>query len=82
MKTKVPVFVKGASNVYRTKEFIVNQRLAIDEDTFETNVLVSRDTYYKRTTMRDIEYERYFSRRKHIDGKRLPSGMYVRTYIY
>ncbi len=81
MKTKIPVFVKGASNVYRTRDFIVNQRLAIDEDTFETNVLVSRDTYYKRTAKRDYEYERYYSKRKNIDGKRLPSGMYVRTYI-
>ena len=35
----------------------------------------------KRTPKRDKEYEIFFCHRRHIDGKRLPSTMYARTYI-
>lgn len=79
--TAIPDFIKGATNVYRTREFIVRQVLGIQYDCEQGNVVFSRDTFYRRTPERDKEYEILFCRRKRIDGKRLPSMMYARTYI-
>ena len=42
---------------------------------------MSYDTYYLRTPDLDAIYEYMFSDRKNIDGKRLHTSMYVRTYI-
>lgn len=79
--SKIPDFLDGATNVYRTKEYIVKQVIVIHYDATENNGVVSRDTYYRRTEKRDAEYEITFCMRKHIDGKRLPTTMYARTYI-
>lgn len=38
-------------------------------------------TFYRRTKKRDREYELIFAERKHIDGKRIHSTMYGRTYV-
>lgn len=80
MKSKVPEFIENATNVYRTKNYIVKQIIGIQYGCEENNVVYSRDTYYKRTPERDKEYEILFYRRRDIDGKRLPSAMYARTY--
>lgn len=77
----VPDFVKGATNVYRTRDYIVKQVIGIKIDCEEDNAVVSHDTFYRRTPKRDAEYELLFSNRKRIDGKRLPTTMYARTYI-
>lgn len=79
--TAIPDFIKGATNVYRTREFIVRQVLDIQYDCEQGNVVFSRDTFYRRTPERDKEYEILFCMRVRIDGKRLPSMMYARTYI-
>lgn len=79
--TAIPDFIKGATNVYRTREFIVRQVLGIQYDCEQGNVVFSRDTFYRRTPERDKEYEILFCMRVRIDGKRLPSMMYARTYI-
>lgn len=68
-------------NVYRTKYFIVVQCITILYDHIENNSLISHDTYYSRTKPRDIAYEKYYRHRKNIDGKRIHSNMYERTYI-
>ena len=81
MRIDKPVFVRGAHNVYRTKNFIVQQVISLNWDNFETNTVCSRDTYYRRTCNRDREYEKYFIDKKHINGKRMPSTMYTRSYI-
>ena len=47
-------FLKGASNVYRTRHFIVRQRLGLLYNDEESNQLISRDTYYERTPERDF----------------------------
>ena len=52
-----PDFIKGATNVYRTKKYIVKQRIDIEVDMEDDNVLISYDTYYVRTQKRDKEYE-------------------------
>ena len=82
MKKGIPEFVRNANNVYRTKNFIVKQEIAIGCDSVGMSVVLSRDTFYARTTVRDMEYEAYFSRRRYINGKRLPSTIYSRKYIY
>ena len=81
MKNRVPDYLKGATNVYRTKQYIVKQILGIQYSQKENNVVFSRDTYYRRTPERDREYEILFCLRRNIDGKRLPSTMYARIYI-
>lgn len=81
MKNKVPEFMDNAVNVYRTKDFIVKQVIGIQYDIEENNVVFSHDTFYRRTPERDMEYEILFCRRHNLDGKRLPSTMYARTYI-
>ena len=73
-------FLKGASNVYRTRHFIVRQRLGLLYNDEESNQLISRDTYYSRTPERDAEYEIRFHKRIKIDGKRIPTNVTVREY--
>ena len=74
-------FMVNASNVYRTKDFIVKQEIHIGTDGYDTNQVVSVDTYYKRTPEREAAYKAVFADRKRINGKRLPSTMYTRTYV-
>ena len=81
MKNRVPDYLKGATNVYRTKQYIVKQILGIQYSQEENNVVFSRDTYYRRTPERDKEYEILFCLRRNVNGKRLPSTMYARIYI-
>ena len=76
---KSPDFIADATNVYRTKEYIVNQVVGLKYHDLG-NVIFSLDTYYLRTQRRDEQYEKLFADRRHIDGKRLPTSMYMRTY--
>lgn len=77
----IPSFVKEATNVYRTKEFIVKQVIDIQYDSQEVANVFSHDTYYKRTPARDRQYEYLFSERRILNGKRLPSTAYSRRYV-
>lgn len=72
---------KLTENVYRTKEYIVKQVLYVLMNIEENNAVVSVDTFYRRTIKRDCHYLLQFGKRKHINGKRLPSNMFVRTYV-
>lgn len=74
-------FIKNATNVYRTKNFIVKQVIGIQYSGVENNVVFSRDTYYARTKKRDAEYELVYCSRRNVNGKRLPATMYSREYI-
>lgn len=76
-----PDFMEDAMNVYRTRDYIVKQVVCVKYSSVEYNLVLSHDTFYRRTKKRDREYERIFGDRKHIDGKRIPSTMYARTYI-
>jgi hypothetical protein len=76
-------FIQNADNVYRTKDFIVSQKIytVFSEDTM-INHLVSTDTYYVRTARRDTEYNVIFGvRGKQINGKRIASAMFTRKYV-
>ena len=74
-------FLYDANNVYRTENFIVKQVIGVRLSDELNNVVFSFDTYYHRTKKRDKIYEKAFRERKNIDGKRLPTTMYARTYI-
>ena len=49
MSKQRPRFVENASNVYRTKTFIVKQEISLGNDPDGMNVTFSRDTMYLRT---------------------------------
>lgn len=72
---------KLTDNMYRTRDYIVKQELYLIVGVEQNNVILSVDTYIRRTIVRDCRYLWAFKDRKHIDGKRLPSNSYVRTYI-
>lgn len=75
-------FMREASNVYRTKDFIVKQVIKVAYSYELHNGLVSIDTYYARTPKRDALYEKIFrAKGKRINGKRMTSIMYTRTYV-
>ena len=74
-------FLKDATNVYRTKHFIVKQVIQIKYDKREDNIVCSYDTFYARTKDRDEVYEALFCNRKKINGRRIATTMYARTYI-
>ncbi len=68
-------------NVYRTRDYIVKQELYLIVNAEQNNAVLSVDTYYRRTILRDSKYQLLYKDRKHINGKRLPSNTYIRTYI-
>lgn len=76
-----PEIAKLTENVYRTKEYIVKQVIYVLVGIEENNAVLSVDTFCKRTIVRDCHYLMEYEKRKHINGKRLPSNMFVRTYV-
>lgn len=73
-------FLQNADNVYRTSEFIVKQKISLSwNDKCEVHT-VSDDTYFVRTPKRDAQFENIFSIRENVDGRRVKSGAYTRTY--
>lgn len=81
LKKIIPELIIGADNVYRTKNYIVKQVISLETPIVEDNGIMSYDTFYKRTEMRDKQHELVFSDRKRINGKRLPSTMFSIKYI-
>ncbi len=77
---ELPEFVQGATNVYRTKSYIVKQNVSLGHQGLESTTLISRDTYYVRTPKRDAMYESIFEGNKDLDGRRIPTMAYFRTY--
>ena len=73
-------FTEGATNVYRTKNYIVKQRIAFSEGRLGVTT-VSNDVFYERTPERDEEYEDFFDGRIDIDGRRVPAMVYIRKYL-
>ena len=75
-------FEDAATNVYRTKNYIVEQVLCLKDDNVHTAQMCSHDTFIRRTKKRDAQYEKLFASRKHIDGKRMSTNMCSRKYVY
>ena len=70
--------VGNIDNIYRTKDFIIVQKLAVRELNGEAQ-LMSSDTFYRRNQLRDMQYEKIFaSRGRKINGKRLVANIAVR----
>ncbi len=74
-------FLKDATNVYRTKDYVVKQEIKIINDEDRNTFMVSIDTYYSRNDEIDECYECFFPRRKNLDGKRISVAMYTRVYV-
>ncbi len=85
MNKKLREQLKGtisiADNAYRTEKYMVTQHIGIKQDAEENTVLFSHDTFYERTPERDKAYEKMFSERMNIDGKRIKVCMSARTYV-
>ena len=77
---EIPDFIRGASNIYRTREFIVKQVISLAHHGLDSAKLISTDTYYLRTPGRDACYEGIFGENKDPDGKRIPTMAYFRSY--
>ena len=73
--------IQDASNVYRTKKYIVKQVVALEDDNLGNIIFCSYDTYFLRTKKLDKMYDQFFKHRENKDGKRLKSTMYSRIYI-
>ena len=75
-------YMMEADNVYRTKNYIVCQKVFLCRSGKGNTLLLSEDTYLLRTYKRDSEYELvYRVRGKKINGKRMRSGTYIRKYV-
>ena len=77
----VEAISKSNGNVYRTRNYIVRQRIQIQVTASGSKLMYSADTYYARTKQRDIIFEKFFAGYKPKDGKRIKTAMYTRTYI-
>lgn len=73
--------LNDATNVYRTKHFIIKQVVVIDcHDEIDSGIF-SQDTFIKRNKSRDKEYEKLYEQRMNINGKRMPTNMCARRYV-
>ena len=72
--------IKKASNVYRTKYFIVAQIITFEVGSQGDTRLFSNDIYFPRTKQLDKDFESEFDARKFLDGKRIHTTVYVRHY--
>lgn len=68
-------------NVYRTENYIVVQKLYIQDGPLGDAVLYSRDTYIERNVIRDMMYKAKYGKRVNLDGKRIRTSTYIRKYI-
>ena len=73
-------FMDEATNVYRTKNYIVKQCIVFSDGRLGVTT-VSNDVFYERTPERDDEYEEAFGDLIDIDGRRVPAMGYIRKYV-
>ena len=72
---------ENATNVYRTKYYIVKQVIIYNSDNEFHNIMYSQDTFYKRTFLRDKYYESRYKNKIDIDGIRLKTACSSRKYV-
>lgn len=70
-----------ANNAYRTKDYIVTQRIIFRNNELDGAMIISTDVFYKRTKERDSIYEKTFENRINVNGKRLHATMSTRSYV-
>lgn len=85
MKNKVELvevdFMANQDNVYRTKHYIVSQKISIVKNKYGDCYSVSNDRFYVRNEKRDYLYETIFLGKTNINGRRLPTLVSTRNYI-
>ena len=75
-------YLMEADNVYRTKDYIVCQKVSLCRSGKGNTLIMSDDVYILRTRKRDNDYELIYKvRGKNINGKRMRSASYIRKYI-
>lgn len=75
-------YFSEADNVYRTKDYIVCQKISLCRSGNGNTVIMSNDIYLLRNRKRDSDYELVYKvRGRQINGKRMRSGSYLRKYI-
>lgn len=72
---------ENATNVYRTRKYIVKRVVNYNVQNKFHNVLYSQDTFYKRTYLRDKYYETKYRNKIDINGKRIKTACSTRKYI-
>lgn len=77
---ELPDFMTDATNLYRTKKFIVRQQFIFSNCGRCGTQTVSNDTYYARTPERDTAFDALFGDSVFPEGKRLPAMSYMRSY--
>ena len=77
---KIPEFLENATNVYRTKKYIVKQNACLEYDKCGNGRVFSEDTYYLRNKQLDKEFEFNFKDRDCVNGKRVHTMLYIRRY--
>ena len=70
-----------AANAYRTKNYIVTQRIMFRQTETDGSMIMSIEAFYKRTKERDVIFEKMFASRINVNGKRLHATMSTRSYI-
>ena len=70
-----------ANNAYRTKNYIVTQRILFRQTETDGSMIMSVEVFYKRNQERDTIFEKVFENRVNVDGRRLHSTMYTRSYV-
>ena len=73
--------LKLASNAYRTKNCIVTQRIMFRQTETDGSMIMSVEVFYKRNQERDTIFEKVFEKRVNVNGRRLHSTMYTRSYV-
>ena len=81
MEKKDRDFLLDADNVYRTKKYIVKQRIDFEVSDVYDNMLISHDTFYLRTANRDRIYEQAYNGKHNLEGVRIRTDAGVRKYI-
>ena len=73
------IYEKMSENFYRTKDYIVVQKIFLLHETFRT-IVFSIDYYTKRTKEKDKEFEHYCKEIEGENGKRVYTRWFIRKY--
>ena len=80
MVNNIQNFVADANNIYRTKKYIVAQKIFVEDDCRGEAIVYSDDIYFIRSKRNDKLYEKYFENRTFIDGRRISTHISSKRY--
>lgn len=79
---ELPEFLIDCHNVYRTKYYVIKQKLVTTHNKNGESMTHSEDTYYLRNYETDRQFERFFNTRVNKEGRRVPSDTQTKHYRY